>query len=100
MGFGLRGSFFVFGGRNAASFFVPENAPELRRNIPSDALLIVPEKWDNLPMEQMIETLQRIGLPAAEIERVKRYYGNDIDGLSNYVLYMRAMFDDRHEYLA
>jgi hypothetical protein len=43
--------------------------------------------------------LVKIGLPAAEIERVKRYYANDIDGLSEYVLYMKAMFDDRHEYV-
>jgi hypothetical protein len=50
-------------------------------------------------MDDLIEMLVKIGLPAAEIERVKRYYGNDIDGLSAYVLYMRAMFDDRHEYL-
>ena len=55
--------------------------------------------WDNIGMDQIIETLVKIGLPASEIERVKRYYGNDMDGLRNYVLYMRAMFDDRHEYL-
>jgi len=47
----------------------------------------------------MIETLKRIGMPAAEIERVKRYYENDIDGLNEYVLYMKALFDDRHEYV-
>lgn len=55
--------------------------------------------WDNIGMDQMIETLVKIGLPASEIERVKRYYGNDMDGLRNYVLYMRAMFDDRREYV-
>ena len=53
----------------------------------------------NFGMEVLIKHLEEIGLPAAEIERVKRYYGNDIDGLSEYVLYMRAMFDDRHEYI-
>ena len=51
-------------------------------------------------MDDLIEMLVKIGLPAAEIERVKRYYGNDIDGLSEYVLYMRAMFDDRHGYVS
>ena len=51
-------------------------------------------------MDDLIEMLVKIGLPAAEIERVKRYYANDIDGLSEYVLYMRAMFDDRHEFMA
>ena len=50
-------------------------------------------------MDDLIEMLVKIGLPAAEIERVKRYYANDIDGLSEYVLYMKAMFDDRHEYV-
>ena len=41
------------------------------------------KKWDNLPMNELIKTLQQIGLPAAEIERVKRYYGNDIDYYSD-----------------
>ena len=49
-------------------------------------------------MDDLIEMLVKIGLPAAEIERVKRYYANDIDGLSEYVLYMRAMFDDYGQY--
>ena len=50
-------------------------------------------------MEEMIKTLRRIGLPGEEIERIKAYYRNDFDGLKSYVLYMRAMFDDYHEYL-
>lgn len=54
----------------------------------------------NFDMEELLKRLEEIGLPVTEIERVVRYYGNDIDGLSEYVLYMRAMFDDRHEYLA
>ena len=54
---------------------------------------------DNICMEQMIDTLKRIGLPPEEIARVTTYYGSDMDGLRQYVLYMRAMFDDRHEYL-
>jgi hypothetical protein len=67
---------------------------------PADGMSNPDKKWDNLPMNELIKTLQQIGLPAAEIERVKRYYGNDIDGMRQYVLYMRAMFDDRHEYMA
>ena len=50
-------------------------------------------------MKQIIETLKRIGLPAEEIARVTTYYGSDMDGLRDYVLYMRAVLDDRHEYL-
>lgn len=50
-------------------------------------------------MEKMIETLTRIGLPAAEIERVLAYYGEDTDGLQHYVLYMRAILDDGYEYV-
>lgn len=69
-------------------------------NCPHRVLSIALEICDNLTMNELIETLVKIGLPAAEIERVKHYYGNDIDGLNAYVLYMRAMFDDRHEYLA
>ena len=48
----------------------------------------------------MIKTLRRIGLPGEEIERIKAYYRNDLDGLRSYVLYMRALFDDYHEYMA
>ena len=50
-------------------------------------------------MNDMIEALKRIGLPDEECERVRRYYADDLDGLAMYVLYMRAMFDDRHEYV-
>ena len=50
-------------------------------------------------MEEMIKTLRRIGLPGEEIERIKAYYRNDFDGLKSYVLYMRALFDDCHEYV-
>jgi hypothetical protein len=50
-------------------------------------------------MEEMIKTLRRIGLPGEEIERIKAYYRNDLDGLKSYVLYMRALFDDCHEYV-
>lgn len=50
-------------------------------------------------MEEMIKTLRRIGLPGEEIERIKACYQNDLDGLKNYVLYMRAILDDGNEYI-
>lgn len=50
-------------------------------------------------MEEMIGTLKRIGLPDDEIKRIREQYRDDIDGLAAYVLYMRAMFDDKHEYV-
>lgn len=50
-------------------------------------------------MEQLLKTLAEIGLPPAEVRRVGEYYRDDEDGLRSYVLYMRAMLDDRHEYL-
>ena len=50
-------------------------------------------------MDKLIKTLLKIGLPANEIQRVTDYYRNDLDGLRRYVLYMQALFDDRHEYL-
>ena len=50
-------------------------------------------------MEKLLETLKNIGLPDDEIARVKAYYINDYDGLLQYVLYMRAILDDRHEYV-
>lgn len=50
-------------------------------------------------MEEMITILCRIGLSADEVARIKEQYLDDLDGLKRYVMYMRAMFDDRHEYL-
>lgn len=50
-------------------------------------------------MEQLLKTLLDIGLPDAEVQRIREYYRNDEPGLRDYVLYMRAMCDDRHEYI-
>ena len=47
----------------------------------------------------MIATLKRIGVPQDECDRIREYYKDDLDGLAAYVLYMRAMVDDRHEYI-
>ena len=51
-------------------------------------------------MEELMATLERIGIPADERKRIQEYYGDDLDGLSEYVLYMRIALDDWHEYLA
>lgn len=50
-------------------------------------------------MEKMIATLRDIGFPADECERIRKYYEGDDDGLRHYVAYIRALFDDRHEYV-
>ena len=49
-------------------------------------------------MDEMIGTLQRIGLPDDEVKRIREQYRDDLDGLAAYVLYMRAMFDDLNQY--
>ena len=49
-------------------------------------------------MEEMIRVLEKLGLPSDEIERIRNYYRDDLDGLTRYVLYMRAMFDDFYQY--
>jgi len=71
----------------------------MSRNWPVRDLSLRRCSWDNIDMEEMIKTLRRIGLPGEEIERIKAYYRNDLDGLKSYVLYMRALFDDCHEYV-
>ena len=71
----------------------------MSRNCPVRDLSLRRYSWDNIDMEEMIKTLRRIGLPSEEIERIKAYYRNDLDGLKHYVLYMRALFDDCHEYI-
>lgn len=50
-------------------------------------------------MEQLLKTLSNIGIPDFEIQRIREYYKNDEAGLFDYVKYIRAMFDDRHEYM-
>ena len=47
----------------------------------------------------MIDTLKRIGVPDSECNRLREQYRDDLDGLAMYVLYMRAILDDRHEYV-
>ena len=49
-------------------------------------------------MEEMIGTLHKIGLPDEEIKRICEQYRDDLDGLAAFVLYMRAMFDDKNQY--
>ena len=50
-------------------------------------------------MEQLLIMLLQIGLPADEVRRVRDCYRDDLPGLREYVGYMRAVLDDRHEYL-
>lgn len=50
-------------------------------------------------MEEMIATLERIGIPAEQCASIRQHYDGDLDGLTCYVLYCIAMFDDRHEYV-
>ena len=54
---------------------------------------------DNGGMDELLKTLKEIGVPTKEIQRVSDCYQGDVPGLKDYVLYMRAMLDDRHEYL-
>ena len=78
---------------------MPEIVLPMSCNCPPRVLSNHGQKWDNYAMEKTIQALTRIGLPAAEIERVLAYYGEDTDGLQHYVLYMRAILDDGYEYV-
>lgn len=50
-------------------------------------------------MEEMMQVLKNIGLPEDERKRIREYYRDDLDGLTRYVIYMKAILDDRHEYV-
>ena len=50
-------------------------------------------------MNEMIAVLKRLGIDENECNRIREQYRDDLDGLAVYVLYMRAMFDDQHEYV-
>lgn len=62
-------------------------------------LSIMGEKWDNSNMEELMKTLERIGIPTEQRAAIRDHYDGDLDGLTMYVLYCVALFDDRHEYL-
>ena len=46
-----------------------------------------------------MEILKELGIPANERKRLRAYYRDDPIGLRDYVLYMQAILDDRHEYI-
>ena len=52
----------------------------------------------NFPMEKDMEMLKDIGFSASERKRIRAHYRGNPSGLREYVLYMRAILDDRHEY--
>ena len=101
-------AFFVFGGRNAAAFFIfgrerncTQTAPKLRFSCP---VVFIPQmrkflQKGALTVEEMIAELARIGMPDRECRRIRAEYRDDLEGLAMYVLYMRAILDDRHEYV-
>lgn len=62
-------------------------------------LSLCQEMTDNRGMNELLQTLEKIGLPADEVQRVAECYRDDEDGLTRYVLYIKALFDDRHEYI-
>ena len=53
----------------------------------------------NFGMKELLKELKRLGIPADERRRIRAYYRDDPIGLREYVLYMRAILDDRHEYV-
>lgn len=53
----------------------------------------------NSAMEELMQILEIIGVSTDERALIRMYYGNDIDSLRKCVTYMRAVLDDRHEYV-
>ena len=52
----------------------------------------------NFPMKELMNEHTRLGLPRSERKRIRANYRGNPSGLREYVLYMRAILDDRHEY--
>lgn len=84
MSFGLRGLFLCL-----------ELAPNLPLPFISGGAIFL----YNSGMKEMIETLQRLGLPEKEIARIKACYADDDEGLRLYVAYMRALLEDDREFV-
>ena len=68
----------------------------MSRNWPAFDLLPRGPSWDNMRMEQMMQTLREIGVSPESIDAMQCADENDV---KEYTLLMVAMFDDRHEYL-
>jgi len=85
--------------RPARDSFLPKIDRRMTCKCPARVLSFVGEKWDNIGMKEMMKVLKRLGLPARERKRIEAYYRDDPEGLRDYVLYMRAILDDRHEYV-
>ena len=68
----------------------------MSRNWPALDLSPCGTTWDNISMEQMMQTLREIGVSPESINAMQ---GADENDAKEYTLLMVAMFDDRHEYL-
>ena len=68
-------------------------------NCPPGVLSDCTQNGDNIAMEQLLKILSEIGMPDHEVQRIREYYRDDEPGLTEYVTYIRALMDDRHEYL-
>ena len=53
----------------------------------------------NYSMEELIKTLENIGIPATDLAEIQEHYRDNIIGLKEYVMLMRMMFDDRKEFV-
>lgn len=51
-------------------------------------------------MEELLKKLEQIGFTPDTCDRIRERYDGDEDGLTRYVLYCIALFDDRHEYVS
>ena len=69
----------------------------MSRNWPALDLSPSGQTWDNIGMEQMMQTLREIGVSPESIDAMR---GEDENDVKEYTLLMVAMFDDRHEYIS
>ena len=49
--------------------------------------------------EEMLRRLEKVGMTPEQRNQIRDHYDGDLEGLSMYVLYCIALFDDRHEYI-
>ena len=90
---------FYFWRERSRLFFLSEIDRRMSRKCPTGVLFFVGEKWDNTGMDELMKALKKLGLPVREMKRIMAYYRDDPEGLRQYVLYMRIVLDDKHEYL-
>ena len=76
---------------------MPETVLHMSYKRPPRVLSGLPEKWENIAMEELMKNLEQIGFTPETCDRIRDRYDGNEDELRRYVIFCVALFDNRHE---